>query len=135
MRYVEEFYHSEYATIPSFRPSQFIEEMATVCSTQEVWKAYIVKTPQNISKKRPVLVICDSVQDVESLEKAFQGNDVHVYKYSHESLEVGTDKDTEKGCIILATNLAGRGTDIQISERVSALGGIHVCLTYLTSNV
>ena len=37
-------------------------------------------------------------------------------------------------CIIIATNLAGRGTDIKISEVINENGGLHVCLTYLPSS-
>lgn len=52
------------------------------------------------------------------------------------------DLDTEKnlenlpgGTIIIATNLAGRGTDISISDEVLKKGGLHVCLTFLPINI
>ena len=32
----------------------------------------------------------------------------------------------ESGCITIATNMAGRGTDIKISREIEALGGLHV---------
>ncbi len=34
----------------------------------------------------------------------------------------------ERGCITVATNMAGRGTDIKISPEVEALGGLHVLM-------
>ena len=39
------------------------------------------------------------------------------------------------GKIILATNLAGRGMDIQIDENVKKNGGLHICVTFLPQNI
>ena len=41
----------------------------------------------------------------------------------------------EEPCIILATNLAGRGTDLKVSDGLSDLGGLHVCVSYLPPSV
>ena len=44
-------------------------------------------------------------------------------------------EELEPGSIIIATNLAGRGTDIPISPKVLENGGMHVCLTFLPINI
>ena len=40
----------------------------------------------------------------------------------------------ESGQVTIATNMAGRGTDILLSEKVRALGGLHVVATEMHSS-
>lgn len=44
------------------------------------------------------------------------------------------DEEITSQTVIVSTNLAGRGTDFKLTEEVYKNGGLHVCLTYLTSN-
>lgn len=45
------------------------------------------------------------------------------------------EKILNSGDILIATNLAGRGTDIKTSNIVETKGGLHVCVTFLPSNL
>jgi preprotein translocase subunit SecA len=40
----------------------------------------------------------------------------------------------ERGDILIATNIAGRGTDIIVNDGVERNGGLHVILTFLAKN-
>src|SRR5690242_7133909 len=39
------------------------------------------------------------------------------------------------GDVLIATNLAGRGTDLEISAECEDNGGLHVVLTYMPPNI
>ena len=60
--------------------------------------------------------------------------DSELYVSSHqEKLEESGERQPKQ--LIIATNLAGRGTDIRLNSTVKSNGGLHVCLSYLPPNV
>jgi preprotein translocase subunit SecA len=58
---------------------------------------------------------------------------VHRYTRDYEQFTF-EGKQLDIGHVIIATNLAGRGTDIKISKELTKNGGLHICLTYLPQN-
>ena len=60
--------------------------------------------------------------------------DIIMY-YNNEIQNEITDDKLHSRKIIIATNLAGRGTDIEISNKINANGGTHVILTFLSRNL
>ena len=54
------------------------------------------------------------------------------YKSSYEKFEID---EMRPGDVIIATNLAGRGTDLLTSDLLEANGGLHVIVTSMPSNV
>ena len=133
-------YDIDYVTIPTFRPSRFVEEETLVYHTEEDWRKGILKgARRKIAESRPVLVIFETIREVEKMEKICRQSNVEFqsYKRSYESIDMLTQStcDTHNACIVLATNLAGRGTDIKITDLVNDLGGLHVILTYMPTNV
>ena len=59
---------------------------------------------------------------------------VHNYVRDYSNFQFESD-ELHVGHVIVATNLAGRGTDIKISKELHENGGLHICLTYLPENV
>ena len=60
---------------------------------------------------------------------------VFIYTNDNNSESRSVEHILQCGDIIVATNLAGRGTDIKTHEKVELHGGLHVCVTFLPLNV
>uniref|UniRef100_A0A914W232 Chloroplast protein-transporting ATPase n=1 Tax=Plectus sambesii TaxID=2011161 RepID=A0A914W232_9BILA len=131
-------YKVDFVTVPTARKKQFTEEKPKLCVTKNEWMKCIVDEARRFTKEkqRSVLIICETIKAVEELHAYFEEQKIsNVYAYKREHEEFGIAKnDLEGGAIIIATNLAGRGTDIKISGALRKAGGLHVCLTYLPTN-
>lgn len=78
---------------------------------------------------RPVLVGTRSVKDSETLAGLLEerGLEFSLLNAVRHELEAGIVAEAgESGRITIATNMAGRGTDIKLGRGVAKLGGLHV---------
>ena len=78
---------------------------------------------------RPVLVGTTSIQQSEELSDVLKHrgikHNVLNAKYHEKEAEIIADAG-QLGAVTIATNMAGRGTDIVLGEGVPALGGLHI---------
>lgn len=100
------------------------------------WMKSILNTClREANSGREVLIICKSIKIVKDikkkLEKEYKGS---IYTLKDDIEAEQNLVELEPGSIIIATNLAGRGTDIPISKKILKKGGMHVCLTFLPVN-
>lgn len=90
-----------------------------------------------IDNGRPVLIGSHSVAKSERLSQLFtkSGIEHEVLNARHEALEAGiVAKAGLAERVTISTSMAGRGTDIKISEIVASSGGLHVIVTELNES-
>jgi preprotein translocase subunit SecA len=116
--------------IPLHRPCRRSKRPTRIYALErEKWEAVIESINEMQSHGRPVLIGVGSVADSELLSRKLTETGI-----SHRVLNARQDKEEaeivavagEKRQVTVATNMAGRGTDIPLAEGVDELGGLHV---------
>ena len=126
-------------TVPTNKPSRLKIKSPSCCNSITSWEDAIFSDIQEkVEAKRVILLICESVDSARNICKIVNSKkpewNVILYCSSHQE-KLEETPCFSPGHIIIATNLAGRGTDIKLSDEVKERGGLHVCLTYLPPNV
>ena len=109
------------------------------CSSRTSWEeAIFTDIQEKVEAKRVILLICENADSAKNVCQIVNSKkpewNVILYCSSHQE-KLEETPCFSPGHIIIATNLAGRGTDIKLSDEVKERGGLHVCLTYLPPNV
>ncbi|XP_051787595.1 uncharacterized protein LOC114657229 isoform X3 [Erpetoichthys calabaricus] len=129
--------------IPTFNRRKLFEVQGEMTNTSEDWKRKICATvqeqisPSSTGKGRAALVICESINraiEIEKELKPFVRGQLKLYIRSDNDNAKILDAELAPGDVIVATNLAGRGTDIKVSGDVNNSGGLFVVLTFLSQN-
>ena len=123
-------YNMYVITIPTNKPVIREDLADLVYSTEQGKYQAIVKTIKEVHQNgQPILVGTISVENNERLsamlKKEGLAHEVLNAKNHAREAEIIAHAG-EKGAITIATNMAGRGTDIKISEEVRNLGGLCV---------
>lgn len=127
--------------IPPFKQKRHIPLQPILTMTDDDWLTTVVSdTLSNVRKRRAILVICETRVDAKTIAKQLQRADptclIRMYTDNTDAVESNAvGGRIQSGEIIVATNLAGRGTDLKTSPEVEKQGGLHVCLTFLPGNL
>ena len=125
-----EIYKLDVVEIPTNRPIARKDQDDLIYKTKrEKYNAVIEEVTQLSAAGRPVLIGTTSVEISELLSKM-----LNIRKVKHNVLNAKLHKKEadivaeagNPGVVTIATNMAGRGTDIKLSEQVKAAGGLAI---------
>ena len=123
-------YRLPVVTIPTHRPCIRVDENDIVFKTRREKFDYAVKEIVEANRRgQPVLVGTASVEASEALSRLLTKNRVahnvlNAKQHQREAEIIALAG--QRGAVTIATNMAGRGTDIRLGEGVRELGGLYV---------
>jgi preprotein translocase subunit SecA len=133
-----EVYNLRFIRIPRHLPSQRLDAKARIYRTKEQKFASIVDEISSLhAQGRPVLVGTRSIRDSVTLSEMVSERGM-----AHRLLNASLEREEARiialaghlDGITIATNMAGRGTDIKPDPEVIALGGLHVIATEMNES-
>ena len=126
-------YNMRVITIPTNRPIQRVDDKDLIFGTEKAkYNALANEVKDRHEKGQPILIGTPSVEKSEIVDNLLtQMNIPHeVLNAKNHAREASIIAQAgQKGAVTIATNMAGRGTDIKLGEGVKELGGLAVLAT------
>ena len=126
----QKIYGLDVIVVPTNKPNIRIDYPDVIYKTKRAKYKAVVKAIEKLhAVGRPVLVGTTSIAQSEELsamlkKKGIPHNVLNA-KYHEKEAEIVADAG-QMGAVTIATNMAGRGTDITLGEGVAELGGLHI---------
>ncbi|MCR8978183.1 accessory Sec system translocase SecA2 [Brevibacillus laterosporus] len=123
-------YGLDVVVIPTNRPIQRIDMADAIYKSEDAkYRAVVKEIVERHKKGQPVLVGTISIENSEKLshllrQKGVPHNVLNAKQHEREAEIVA--RAGQFGAVTIATNMAGRGTDIQLGEGVPGVGGLHI---------
>lgn len=127
---IREVYGMEVVQIPTNRPRQRIDQPDLIFSTQEAKYKYVAaEVKKRHEKGQPILIGTTSILQSETVADYLKREKLAFQLLNAKTVEQEVElisQAGQKGRITVATNMAGRGTDIMLGDDVHELGGLYV---------
>ena len=123
-------YKLDVVSIPTNRPIARKDLNDRVYKTRRAkYKAVIAQAKEYVAQGRPVLIGTTSVEISQNLERMFIQNGIRPQVLNAKMHQREADIVAQAGqssTVTIATNMAGRGTDIKLSQAVKDAGGLAI---------
>ncbi|KAM9836611.1 uncharacterized protein ACBR49_019055 [Aulostomus maculatus] len=126
--------------IPTFKRRKLFEVEGMILDDEGEWikticDVVVEQTTATLYRgARAVLIICETINRANNLDCALRDLKPMLYISNNMDNTAIFDKELSVGAVVIATNLAGRGTDLKVSDTVNAAGGLFVIQTFLPKN-
>lgn len=144
-------FECDVCSIPTFKRRKLYEKWPNIVhGGDDVWFKEIMKSVNEAvchdewepGKGRAVLLLCEDIKTATELKEYVLSKDgwkeAMVTLYAHSNVEevkaVISRHIFTPGEMVIATNLAGRGTNIKLSPEVEKSGGLFCIMTFLPRN-
>jgi preprotein translocase subunit SecA len=121
--------------VPTNKPPQRVQMPTLVFgSADKKWQAIADEVEPMLAIGRPVLIGTRSIDKSETLSDILAGRGIEheVLNARHLDREAKIVSSAgEQGKVTIATNMAGRGTDIKLTDEARTIGGLHVICSEL----
>lgn len=126
----QKIYGLDVVVVPTNKPNIRIDYPDVIYKTRHAKYRAVANAIEELHKKgRPVLVGTTSIQQSEELSELLKKrgieHNVLNAKFHEKEAEIVADAG-QMGAVTIATNMAGRGTDIVLGDGVAELGGLHI---------
>ena len=125
-----EIYNLDVVSIPTNIPITRVDLNDLIYKTEQEKFASVIKKIQELTRNgQPVLIGTASIEKSEALHELLKAQKIAhtVLNAKNHAQEGEIIKNAgDKGAVTIATNMAGRGVDIKVSDEVKALGGLYI---------
>ena len=144
---LNQLYDVHVCSIPTFKARKLFEKPAIVVDSKEKWYKEIISNVNEESRNtatwktgRATLILCEDIKSAQDLKDyvlqhaGWREEQVHLYAHSNSKQLTTIKKKLGRGEVIIATNLAGRGTNVKVLDQVNESGGLVCLVTFLARN-